>query len=47
MVKPGLAYLDIIRDLHDTTNVPLAVYQSVGNMHMQSCSEKGGWITKR
>ena len=48
MVKPGLAYLDILRDLHDTTNVPLAVYQVSGEYAMlRAAAEKGGWITKR
>ena len=42
MVKPGLAYLDILRDLHDTTNVPLAVYQVSGEFAMvKAAAEKG------
>ena len=32
MVKPGIAYLDILRDLHDTTNVLWRCIRSVGNM---------------
>ena len=27
MVKPGMPYLDVIRDTADRANVPVAVYQ--------------------
>ena len=44
MVKPGLAYLDILRDLHDTTNVPLAVYQVSGEYAMLRAAAEQGWL---
>ena len=44
MVKPGLAYLDILRDLHDTTNVPLAVYQVSGEYAMLRAAAEKGWL---
>jgi len=44
MVKPGLAYLDILRDLHDATNVPLAVYQVSGEYAMLRAAEEKGWL---
>ena len=31
MVKPGLCYLDIVRDLREAFDVPIAVYQVSGN----------------
>lgn len=34
MVKPGMPYLDIIRDLKNETNVPIAVYQVSGEFAM-------------
>ena len=44
MVKPGLAYLDILRDLCDTTNVPLAVYQVSGEYAMLRAAAEKGWL---
>jgi porphobilinogen synthase len=44
MVKPGLAYLDILRDLRDTTNVPLAVYQVSGEYAMLRAAAEKGWL---
>ena len=44
MIKPGLAYLDILRDLHDTTNVPLAVYQVSGEYAMLRAAAEKGWL---
>ena len=44
MVKPGLAYLDILRDLHDSTNVPLAVYQVSGEYAMLRAAAEKGWL---
>ena len=44
MVKPGLAYLDILRDLHDTTNVPLAVYRVSGEYAMLRAAAEKGWL---
>ncbi len=34
MVKPGLAYLDIIRDLREEVSVPIAAYQVSGEYAM-------------
>ena len=34
MVKPGLAYLDIVRDMRDAVDVPIAVYQVSGEYAM-------------
>lgn len=34
MVKPGMPYLDVIRRLHSTTNVPVAAYQVSGEYAM-------------
>ena len=44
MVKPGLAYLDILRDLHNNTNVPLAVYQVSGEYAMLRAAAEKGWL---
>ena len=44
MVKPGLPYLDIVNELANKTNVPIAVYQVSGEYSMIKSAEKMGWI---
>ena len=44
MVKPGLAYLDIIRDLSNHIDVPLAAYQVSGEYAMLKAAAAKGWI---
>ena len=34
MVKPALAYLDIVRDIREASNLPLAVYNAVSYTHL-------------
>jgi porphobilinogen synthase len=44
MVKPGIAYLDIIRDLSNHIDVPLAAYQVSGEYAMLKAAAAKGWI---
>ncbi len=44
MVKPGLCYLDIVRDLREITEVPLAVYQVSGEYAMLKAAAEKGWL---
>ena len=44
MVKPGLAYLDIIRDLRETIAVPIAAYQVSGEYAMLKAAAEQGWL---
>lgn len=44
MVKPGLCYLDIVRDIKNTVNVPLAVYQVSGEYAMVKAAAEKGWL---
>jgi len=44
MVKPGLCYLDIVRDLRNTVNVPVAVYQVSGEYAMIKAASEKGWL---
>lgn len=44
MVKPALPYLDIIRELRDTSNLPLAAYQVSGEYAMIKAAHQAGWI---
>ncbi|MEP0266765.1 porphobilinogen synthase [Dokdonia sp.] len=44
MVKPGLAYLDIVRDIRDAVDVPVAVYQVSGEYAMLKAAASKGWL---
>ena len=44
MVKPALAYLDIIRDVRNATSAPLAVYNVSGEYAMLKAAAKAGVI---
>ncbi|WP_345989483.1 porphobilinogen synthase [Sulfurimonas sp. HSL1-2] len=44
MVKPALAYLDIIRDIREATSLPLAVYNVSGEYAMLKHAGKAGLI---
>jgi porphobilinogen synthase len=44
MVKPGLPYLDIVRELRDNFDLPLAVYNVSGEYSMIKAAAKMGWI---
>lgn len=47
MVKPGLAYLDILRDLREQTTLPLAVYQVSGEYAMIKAAAANGWLDEQ
>ncbi len=44
MVKPGLCYLDIVRDIRNAVNVPVAVYQVSGEYAMIKAAAEKGWL---
>ena len=44
MVKPGLCYLDIVRDLKNNVNVPISVYQVSGEYSMIKAAAEKGWL---
>jgi porphobilinogen synthase len=44
MVKPGLCYLDIVRDIRNSFNVPIAVYQVSGEYAMLKAAAEKGWL---
>ncbi|HBE94202.1 MAG TPA: porphobilinogen synthase [Desulfovibrio sp.] len=47
MVKPGLPYLDIVRDLRDSFDLPIAVYNVSGEYSMVKAAAAKGWIDER
>ncbi len=44
MVKPGLAYLDVVRDLANEIDTPIAVYQVSGEYAMLKAAAEKGWL---
>ena len=47
MVKPGLAYLDIIYRLRGESNLPIAAYNVSGEYAMVKAASERGWIDER
>ena len=47
MVKPALAYMDIIRRVKDCTNVPVAAYNVSGEYAMIKAAAQKGWIDEQ
>jgi porphobilinogen synthase len=46
MVKPALAYLDIIRLARDRYQVPIAAYQVSGEFSMVEAAAQRGWVDR-
>jgi len=46
MVKPALAYLDILRAVADAVDVPVAAYQVSGEYAMVEAAAAGGWVDR-
>ncbi len=44
MVKPGLCYLDIVREIRNEVDVPIAVYQVSGEYAMVKAASERGWL---
>ena len=46
MVKPALAYLDIIREIKNAVEVPVSAYQVSGEYAMIKAAAKMGWLNE-
>ena len=46
MVKPGLPYLDIVREVKNAVSVPVSVYNISGEYAMIKAAAKMGWINE-
>lgn len=44
IVKPGLPYLDIVRDMKNEWNLPIVTYNVSGEYSMVKAAAKNGWI---
>ena len=47
MVKPGLPYLDIVRQVKDSFAVPTFVYQVSGEYSMLKAAAQNGWLDEK
>lgn len=47
MVKPAMAYLDVIRRVRDHCDLPLAAYNVSGEFSMVKAAAQNGWIDER
>ena len=47
MVKPGMPYLDIVREVKDTFQVPTFVYQVSGEYAMLKAASQAGWLDEK
>ena len=47
MIKPALAYLDVIRQVRDTYNYPVAAYNVSGEYSMVKATAQQGWIEEQ
>jgi porphobilinogen synthase len=47
MVKPALAYLDVVRQVRDNFDYPLAVYNVSGEYSMVKAAAAQGWIDEK
>jgi porphobilinogen synthase len=46
MVKPAMAYLDVLRRVADSSDVPVAAYQVSGEYAMISAAVERGWLDR-
>jgi porphobilinogen synthase len=47
MVKPALAYLDVVRQVRDAFDYPLAAYNVSGEYSMVKAAAQRGWVDER
>ncbi|WP_042354882.1 porphobilinogen synthase [Bacillus rubiinfantis] len=47
IVKPGMPYLDIVRDIKNNFNLPVVVYNVSGEYSMIKAAAQNGWIDEK
>ena len=47
IVKPGMPYLDIVRDVKNNFNLPVVIYNVSGEYAMIKAAAQNGWIDER
>lgn len=46
-VKPGMPYLDVIRRLKDSSNLPISAYHVSGEYAMMKAAVERGWLEEK
>jgi porphobilinogen synthase len=44
MIKPALAFMDIVREVKDATQMPMCVYNVSGEYSMVKAAAQNGWV---
>ena len=47
MIKPGMPYLDVVREIRNSIDIPLAVYQVSGEYAMVKAAAEKGWLNEQ
>lgn len=47
IIKPGLAYLDVLKEVSENYNIPLAVYNVSGEYAMVKAAAQMGWLDEK
>ena len=47
MVKPAMAYLDVIKSVSEVTNLPIVAYNVSGEYSMVKAAAKNNWIDEQ
>lgn len=47
MVKPAMAYLDVVREVANLSSVPVAAYQVSGEYSMIEAAARNGWVDRQ
>lgn len=47
IVKPGMPYLDIVRDVKNNFNIPVVIYNVSGEYSMVKAAAQNGWIDEK
>ncbi len=47
MVKPAMSYLDVVRQVAEISEVPVAAYQVSGEYAMVEAAVANGWLDRR
>lgn len=47
IVKPGMPYLDIVRDVKNNINLPIVIYNVSGEYSMVKAAAQNGWIDEQ
>ena len=47
VVKPGIAYLDIVKTAREMSDLPIAVYNVSGEYSMLKAAAQNGWLDEQ